>query len=100
MQGEEMRLDGNAAGGMLRELFTMDTTAAEATCSGCGNTGPVGALLEYGQQMGVILRCASCDTPLLRIVRTDAAMYIDFSGMRRLRISQSSGLDRGVHFAR
>lgn len=87
MQSEEMRLDGNAAGGLLRELFTIDTTAAEATCGGCGRAAAVGALLEYGQQMGVILRCASCDTPLLRIVRTDAAMYVDFSGMRRLRIS-------------
>jgi len=88
MQSEEMRLDGNAAAGVLRELFTIDTTAAEATCGGCGKVGPVGALFEYGQEMGVVLRCTACSTAVLRVVRTDTAMYVDFSGLRLLRISQ------------
>lgn len=88
MQSEEMRLDGNAAAGMLRDVFTADTTAAEATCAGCGNVGPVGAMFEYGHQMGVVLRCSACGNSVLRIVRTDAAMFIDFSGLRLLRISQ------------
>ncbi|HVE32755.1 MAG TPA: DUF6510 family protein [Gemmatimonadaceae bacterium] len=88
MQSEEMRLDGNAAAGVLRDLFTVDTTAAEATCGGCGKVGPIGALFEYGHEMGVVLRCTSCETPVLRIVRTDVAMYVDFSGLRLLRVSQ------------
>jgi len=88
MQSEEMRLDGNAAAGMLRDLFSIDTTAAEATCGGCGKVGPVGALFEYGQEMGVVLRCTACGTAVLRLARTDAAMYVDFSGLRLLRISQ------------
>ena len=83
-----MRLDGNAAAGMLRDLFAVDTTAAEATCGGCGNAGPVGALFEYGQEMGVVLRCSACGKPVLRVVRTDVAMYVDFSGLRLLRIAQ------------
>jgi len=88
MQSEEMRLDGNAAAGVLRDLFTVDATAAEAACGGCGKIGPIGALFEYGHEMGVVLRCTSCETPVLRIVRTDVAMYVDFSGLRLLRISQ------------
>jgi uncharacterized membrane protein len=88
MQSEEMRLDGNAAAGVLRDLFIVDTTAAEATCGGCGKVGPIGALFEYGQEMGIVLRCTSCEIPVLRIVRTETAMYVDFSGLRLLRISQ------------
>jgi hypothetical protein len=85
---EEARLDGNAAAGVLRELFAVDTTTADATCGGCGNIGPVGGMFEYGQEMGVVLRCPACASPVVRIVRTNAAKYVDFSGLRLLRISQ------------
>ena len=47
--GEELadalRLDGNAAAGILSELFIPDLTSARATCAGCGAVRPVGALL-------------------------------------------------------
>jgi len=86
MQVEEMRLDGNAAGGMLREVFARDVTAALATCAGCGSLGPIGALLEYGQSMGVILRCPSCDACMLRIVRTPGGLAVDASGTSILMI--------------
>ena len=88
MQSEEMRLDGNAVAGVLRDLFTIDTTAADATCGGCGRVGPVGALFEYGQEMGVVLRCSACGIAVVRLVRTNTAMYVDFSGLRLLRIPQ------------
>jgi len=32
-------LDGNAAAGMLGELFAVDITAAIGQCNGCGRTG-------------------------------------------------------------
>lgn len=86
MQMEEMRLDGNAAGGMLAELFAHETTAASATCAGCGRVAPLGALLAYGQAMGVVLRCATCDTAILRIARTPGRMHVDFSGVSLLTI--------------
>ena len=90
MQTEQMRLDGNAAGGMLRELFARDVTAALATCTGCGAAGPVGALLEYGHDMGVILRCPSCDTPVLRLVRTPGWLRVDASGVSFLMIPDNA----------
>ncbi|HEY2163150.1 MAG TPA: DUF6510 family protein, partial [Gemmatimonadaceae bacterium] len=65
-----MRLDGNAAAGRLSELFARDVTTALATCAGCHTTAPIGALAEYGQNMGVVLRCGRCDTVMLRLVRT------------------------------
>jgi hypothetical protein len=90
MQIEEMRLDGNAAGGVLREVFTHEMTAALATCAGCGTMGPIAALLEYGHGMGVVLRCPTCDTPVLRIVRTPGFLRLDLSGILLLTIPESA----------
>ena len=89
MQVEEMRLDGTAAGGALREVFTPEMTAALATCTGCGAKGPVGTLLEYGHAMGVILRCPACDAALLRIVHTPGWLHVDASGISFLMIPES-----------
>jgi Family of unknown function (DUF6510) len=80
MQVEDMRLDGNAAGGVLREIFSRDVTAARATCMGCGASVPIGSLLDYGGDMGVILRCPACDAVMLRIVRTASWLRFDASG--------------------
>lgn len=91
MQTEELRLDGNAAGGILREVFTHEMTGALATCAGCGTTGPVGVLLEYGHRMGIVLRCPGCDTPVLRIVRTPSLFRLDLSGLLLLTIPASDG---------
>jgi len=92
MQTEELRLDGNAAGGMLRELFTQDMTAALGTCAGCGTTGAVALLLEYGHGMGTILRCPTCDVAVLRIVRAPGQLRVDFSGIRLLSIPERDAI--------
>lgn len=81
MQMEEMRLDGNAAAGMLGELFARDVTAARATCRGCRASAPIGGLLEYGHAMGIVLRCPSCEAVVLRLVHARRALYVDTSGM-------------------
>ena len=86
MQTEEMRLDGNAAGGMLREVFALEVTAALARCAGCGSVVPMGALLEYGQAMGVVLRCPTCDTAVMRMSRTPGWIRMDASGISFLMI--------------
>jgi hypothetical protein len=92
MQTEEMRLDGNAAGGILRDVFAHEMTAALATCAGCGARGPVGELLEYGQSMGTILRCPGCDAPVLRIVRRPGLLLVDPSGVLLLTIPANGGI--------
>jgi len=33
--GEALRLDGNAAAGILSEVFVPDLTTAQATCANC-----------------------------------------------------------------
>jgi hypothetical protein len=86
MQTEEMRLDGNAAAGMLRELFARDLTEGLASCAGCGHTSPVGALLEYGHAMGIILRCPGCQSVMIRLVHTAGSLRLDASGVSLLSI--------------
>ena len=84
-------LDGNAAGGRLRELFALDVTAAEIICDGCGAITEVGAVRSYGGAMGAVLRCAHCDTVVLRLtIRRPAygsicAARAVFSSARRRR---------------
>jgi len=80
-------LDGNAAGGLLGELFAVDVTAAEITCGGCGAVAAIGAVRVYGGSMGAILRCAHCDTVVLAITHTPAGLWLDLHGSRLQRAS-------------
>ena len=89
MQTEEMRLDGNAAAGTLREIFARDMTAALARCSACGDTAPMATLLEYGHAMGVVLRCPSCDSTVLRVARTPGWIRVDAAGVSFLMIPEN-----------
>jgi len=77
-------VDGNAAGGLLTELFALDMTVAKVTCAGCGATSELGAARLYGGTMGAIFRCASCDAAVVRLVRTPAGLWIDMQGARRM----------------
>jgi len=77
-------LDGNAAGGLLRELFALDVTAAEIICEGCGAIAAIGAARAYGGTMGAVLRCAHCDTAVLRLSHTPAGLWLDMRGARVL----------------
>jgi Family of unknown function (DUF6510) len=79
-----LRLDGNAAAALFAELFAPDVTAAELTCGGCGARAAVGAMPLYGGAMGAVLRCAHCDTAVLKLTRTPAGLRLDMHATRRL----------------
>ena len=88
MSEESLRLDGNAAAGVLEEIFAFEVTSAQSTCAGCGRTAPLGALLLYGGQMGIILRCPACEGVELRVARhgsQEGQYWIDMRGMASLR---------------
>jgi hypothetical protein len=86
MAQEATRLDGNAAAGALQEVFARDVTVAIATCAACGTSRAIGALLDYGGPMGVILRCPDCDMPMLRMASTPGWWRVDASGISVLAI--------------
>jgi len=85
-RADALHLDGNAAAGLLGEVFTADVTSATAKCLGCGATGSVGSLMLYAHEMGAVLRCAGCGDVVLRVTRTPTHVWIDASGARSIAI--------------
>jgi len=79
---EAVRLDGNAAAGILSEVFVPDITTAGATCANCGTIRALGALLVYVHGMGTVLRCPGCDAVVLRVARTRTRLWLDPTGAR------------------
>lgn len=73
-------VDGNAAAGLLAELFALDVTTARARCAGCGTVREIAALMVYQHGMGTVLRCPDCEGVVLRIVRTPTHLWFDATG--------------------
>ena len=76
-----MHLDGNAAAGPLSDVFTHEITTALVTCAACGNRGPLGGAMLYGEAMGAIVRCVACDAVLLRYAETPGGIRLDMRGI-------------------
>ncbi len=87
---DALRLDGNAAAGMLSEVFVPDLTQAKARCAGCDATQMIGTLFVYSHGMGAVMRCRHCENVILRIARTPARIWLDASGATSIVISTSS----------
>ena len=83
-----LMLDGNAAAGVLREIFMVEMTTSPAECTGCGRQGEIGALLTFVQAPGLVLRCPACEQVMLRIVQTPEATYLDARGVVALRLDR------------
>jgi len=82
---QEMTLDGNAAAGVLSEIFAVEMTATPTECANCGREGEIGSLMAFTQSPGIVLRCPGCQQVMIRIVRTPKADYLDARGAVYLR---------------
>ena len=82
----QTRMDGNAAAGLLAEIFSFEMTTSPARCAGCGTNHLIGTLLMYGGPMGMILRCPGCDTAMIRIAFIRDEYVLDLRGTRTLRL--------------
>jgi hypothetical protein len=80
-------VDGNAAAGMLSELFTPDLTSARARCAGCSATQSIGALLLYAHGMGMVARCPSCEGVILRVVKTPTHLWFEATGATSIAVA-------------
>jgi hypothetical protein len=87
---DDLRLDGNAAAGLLGELFAFEITTATVTCDRCGRAAQIGALPLYGHEMGAVLRCPGCDQVLLAVTRPRGEWWLDLRGVRITRIAVTS----------
>jgi Family of unknown function (DUF6510) len=78
------RLDGNAIGGVLAEIFGTDMTVAVGVCRACGATGQVAELHVYMRAPGIVVRCPTCESVLVKIVQSGRRTWLDLSGLRTL----------------
>ncbi len=86
----ELMLDGNALAGMLYDIFGTEMTTTPTQCAHCGDIAAVGALLAFTQAPGMVLRCPSCESIVLRMVQTPTAMYLDARGAAYLKLARSA----------
>ncbi|HJZ50521.1 MAG TPA: DUF6510 family protein [Roseiflexaceae bacterium] len=86
MTSDEQQLDGNAAGGILGQIFAFEMTTAEVICANCDTVGPIGATAVYATAMGTIVRCTSCGEALIRIAHGPQRYWVDFSGTQLLQL--------------
>jgi len=80
MSDDTNRVDGNAAAGIMSELFVPDMTAARMKCAGCGVTRMMGELMVYAHGMGTVMRCPDCDGVVMRLARTPTHVWVDATG--------------------
>jgi len=81
------RLDGNAAGGDLADVFAFEVTTAVTTCAACHRTHPIATLDAYLEAPGMVLRCASCNAVQIRLVRAPHRAWLDVRGVDMIAIS-------------
>ena len=89
---DTLRLDGNAAAGLLREVFSFEVTTAEYTCEGCGKTDRIGAAMVYEVRgLGTIVRCPHCDNALIRLAHSRGRHRLDLRGIMYLQVDDVAG---------
>jgi hypothetical protein len=89
MENADLRLDGNAAAGLLSEIFVGEMTSALGTCGSCGVTNALGSAQLYTQAPGAVLRCPNCTAILLCVTRMRQELLLDLSGLSRVRIVEA-----------
>lgn len=77
-------LDGNAIGGLLFDIFGTEMTAAASTCASCGDIRPVAELVVYRRAPGTVVRCRTCGSVLMAMVRRMDMIGVDLSGLAAL----------------
>jgi len=80
------RLDGNAIGGDLLDVFGTEMTVAWAVCGSCGAHGQVAEMQVYRDAPGVVGRCSHCEAVLLCIVRAPGRTYVSLTGVASLEL--------------
>jgi phage FluMu protein Com len=74
-------LDGNAAAGMLSEVFALEVSGARGRCASCGNVSALGDAHAYLDAPGVVVRCRTCESVLLVLVRGDDRYWLGMEGL-------------------
>ena len=81
---DDRTLDGNAIGGMLMEIFGTEMTTAVGTCAHCGAVAQVAEFAVYRPDLGIVVRCRSCDSMLMVFVKIRGVTCVDLMGLSSL----------------
>ena len=81
----DLKLDGNAIGGVMLELFGFELTATPCVCVGCGAREEV-ARLDVYTGAGIVVRCCHCEAVMIRIVQGRGRTWLDLSGTASLQL--------------
>jgi len=90
MDESQLRLDGNAAAGVLQEIFVQELTAARGACAACGMVAHIGAqhLYMYPRAPGAVLRCNTCDSVLMVVVNDRGRRRFGLPGLTWLEVPE------------
>lgn len=86
MRAENARsvVDGNAAAGMLVEVFGGDVTALVGVCGGCSAAAPLAEASVEIDETAAIVRCRSCTHTLFTVLRTPSGIRLVVGTLREL----------------
>jgi hypothetical protein len=85
MEVKDLKLDGNAIGGLLLELVGTDMTACGSVCASCGAHEEM-ARLDVYPAAGIVVRCRHCEAVMIRIVQGRGRTWLDLSGTASLEL--------------
>jgi hypothetical protein len=88
MDVEERRLGGNAAAGLLSEIFPFEMTTVRTLCASCGAMEPAGAQPVYVDAPGVVMRCLHCAGVLIKVVHGGGRYWLDMRGVACLQVDE------------
>jgi hypothetical protein len=90
MDETQLRLDGNAAAGIFRELFVHEMTVARSACASCGSIAQMGAqeLYMFPLSPGAVLRCNRCHAVLMVVVHGGGRYRVGLQGLSWLEIPE------------
>lgn len=80
-------LDGNAAAGLLSEVFAVDMTSAMGCCASCGDRAVVARARLYPDDHGLVLSCSACGAVLLRATEHQGRLTLDLHGMAWIEVA-------------
>ncbi len=88
---QQLRLDGNAAAGLLQEVFVHEFSAARGACAACGAVGEMGAQHLYmaPHAPGAVLRCAACEGVLMVVVHAEGRFRLGLQGLVWLEMQET-----------
>ena len=77
-------LDGNAAAGILSEVFAGDVTMIIGVCGVCGAIAPLAETVVELDEAAAIVRCRSCTHTLVTVLREPTGMRVVIGTLREI----------------